>query len=191
MKNSVVALKKKTPIYISYGCSVIRDGDDIKSIASWPYFGDEVRKNLPLMEKVENFFRKEYDNLYPMSFDQKFWIATLTNECDVPVDRDVYKTCNNEINIGVVCPEILEPYGILDWDNIIDIKQYINNNRYVDISHMESPFLVKGYSNFLGITRLVLQYFSNEIIPADEPEDSTIFWDMMKKRALSVWETET
>lgn len=190
MKNDVVVLKRKTPIYIAYGRITIHEGDETRTPMFWPYASESAAEDFPEIEKVRDFFKEEYDNLYPRSFDQRFWLATLAGSREIPNDKDVARICESELNIGVVNPEILEPYGILESKRVVDMKQYIANG-LVDICHLDSPFLVKGYSN-MRIGRVILHYFSDDTIPRDKDvEDSTIFWDMMKKRALSVWETKT
>lgn len=182
MGNGDIILKRRTPIYVSYGKITISDEIGIEPGGYWPYCNNpDIRS--PLMDEIEDFFRKEYDRLYPKSLKQKFWIAKLNLSGEIPVENSLPKTFEADISVGVVCQEILEPYNILEWDEVIDRKRYVNGRLYY--AYLDTPFLVKGHSNFLGINKIILPYLSNNIIEANK-DDGTYFWDLMKRKALCI-----
>lgn len=176
-------LKLKTPLYLMWGRTKMFKEDG--SVGGYEYYPgswtphDNDDECIQWMERINRFFLSNIEDLRPKSLGQRFWIAEIQFDSCLSAYQVKTKT---EINVGVVCPQMLEPYGILSPEYIINKVVYVNGKPYRHIHH---PFFIPGYSSFreLNYTILSLLGFNKKDI---KNLSDTYLWYHMKKKALGL-----
>lgn len=181
-------LKLKTPLYLMWGQATLigPDGDPVceyypDSCTFDQLYISDRGEFTPLMENINRFFLDNVDRMYPKSLGQRFWLAHIEFN-DPGLYANKVKT-GTVLNVGVVCPDMLKPYGIIgDWD-IYCKEIYVKGRRFDCINH---PFFIPGHSNFAGLYNSVFS-----LIPDLEKMDGEnlpegYFWYYMKKKALGL-----
>lgn len=183
MKNDVVVLKRKTSLYLIW-CNITMQ-DDKDGLLMSTYYPSIYKAHMetltpsPLMQDLNRFFIDNVDRLQPKSLAQRYWLATVT--IDKKIGYLDINTFHGTFNVGVVYPELLKPYGVFEYEELINSEKLVDGLLYQGI---DCPFYLPGYSKFFVFNRTVSSLVLDNP-NADEMPD-TYFWYYMKKRVLGL-----